>query len=179
MIEIIIMGALLALVLHSTVKQKVYSFQTITLSTLAAATAMIGSTKIDATRLQGAKISDIFGRFSWAGKTVGEGPVYYGFSQGLSLTEIQNVFAADPQSQDDPNGDQAMQRLIVVGEMSLNDAAGLDVDDHWHKIMWPSSWEVIEGSTFDVFVFNRDGSALTTGAVLKFNGMLNTEWRQD
>ncbi len=160
-------------------KQKVYTFQTITLSTLAAATAILASTKIDATRLQGAKLNDIFGRFSWAGKTVGEGPVYYGFCNGLSLTEIAAVFAADPQSQDDPNGDDAMQRLIVIGEMSLNDVAALNTDDHWHKLLWPTSWEIREGETFDIFVFNRDGSSLTTGAVLKFNGMFNTTWRQD
>ncbi len=163
----------------SPIQQKIYSFQNLGLGTLGAATALIGSTKIDATRLQGAKIKDIFGAFHWDGKTSGDGPVYFGFCNGLSTSEIAAVFAADPQSQDDPSGDAANQRLIVIGQMGIIEQNDLIEDDHWHKLMWPTSWEIREGETFDIFAFNREGSALATGTTLRFNGMLNTEWRQD
>ncbi len=160
-------------------KQKVYSFQTLTLSTLAAATALLGGTKIDASRLQGCKIIDIFGAFTWHSKTTTEGPVYYGFTNGMSITEIAAVFAADPQSQDDPTGDDSMRRIIVVGSMEKDLSIQPDDNSLWRKIMWPKSWEIREGETFDIFAFNRDSGALTTGTELRFDGMFNTEWRQD
>lgn len=162
-------------------KQKVYTFVNLSLSTLGAATAILNGTRIDGTRLQGAKIKDIFGSFTWEGKTVGDGPVYYGFSNGMSTDEIAAAFASDPQSQDDPSGDAAMQRLIVIGEMPINLAAQIQeaASDDWHKLVWPTSWEIREGETFDVFAFNREGSALASGTILHFDGMINTEWRQD
>ncbi len=159
--------------------QKVYSFATVTLSTLGGGVAILGNTRIDATRLQGCRLKDIFGTFNWEGKAANEGPVYYGFCAGLTVAQIAEVFNADPQSQDDPTGDESMQRLIVVGQMPFADQSDIIEDDHWHKLMWPSSWQIREGDTFDVFAFNRDSGALTTGALLHFDGMFNTEWRQD
>ncbi len=159
--------------------QRTFSFQKIALSTLGPATAMLGSTKIDTTRLQGVKKLEIFGRFSYDGKTTLEGPVYYGFSAGMAIAEIAALFAADPQDQDDDAGDAAMHKVMVIGEMQFVDTVAQDSNDKWFKFKWPQSWVVREGEDFSIFAFNRDSGALTTGATLRFDGMFNYEWRQD
>ncbi len=178
---IYIMGALLGLILHSGRQQKVYSFATITLGTLAAGTAIVGATRLDGSREQGCKMRDIFGKFTWEGKTVGDGPVYYGLAPSSMTTAlIAQVFNADPQSIfDETSTEEAMRRLIVVGEMPLNQAAAINEDDHWHKIMWPTSWDFPEGEGLNIFVFNREGGALASGALLHFDGMFNTTWLED
>ncbi len=180
-IVMLLMGSALLILLHTGKQTKVYSFTNTTLSTLAAATAVKQSLKVDASRLQGERIKDIFGKFTWEGKTVGDGPVYYGFCvDSLSVTEIAEIFNADPQSQvDTPDTERSMRRLIVVGEMPIAQAAAINEDDHWHKIMWPTSWKIQEGEGLCVFAFNRESSALASGTILHFDGMINGEWMED
>ncbi len=175
------MGALLALILHVGKKQKVFGSSNVPLLTLGGQTAILAVTRIDASRLQGVKIRDIFGIFNWSGKTTGEGPIYYGFADGrLSIAEIAETFNADPQVIDDvPASEQAERRVIVIGTMPEVDTVQLNVDDHWHKMMWPTSWTIPESVAFNVFAFNRGSGSLTTGTLLRFDGMFNTEWLED
>ncbi len=116
------------------------------------------------------------------GKTTAEGPVYYGFCDGnLSLTEIAEVFASDPQSEeDDPAGDRANRRLIVHGQWgqaTLSDeTAGALVP--WKRLLWPRSWVIREGNSLNAFVFNV-GGGLTNGTVARWDGVFQTEWMDD
>lgn len=159
-----------------------YSRNTLTLSTLGQNTALVASTKIDGTRLQGVKIIDIFGAFSMDGKTTGEGPIYYGFVvNDLTVAEIAEAFAADPQSQDDdPATSRADRKLIVVGQYgeAATSSQIAAQEQKWEKQMWPKSWVIREGNGFNIFAFNV-GAALTTGTVIRWDGVIKSEWRQD
>ncbi len=134
-----------------------YGFLNQSLGTLAAQTAITSTTRIDSSRLQGCRIVDIFGRFSFSGKTSGDGPVYYGFSHGdLSVGDIAEVFASDPQSQDDTAGEDAMRQIIVIGVMPKTATSSGATQDmtRWTKLTWPSSWVIREGQNFNTFAFN-------------------------
>ncbi len=162
-------------------EQKVYDTQFIALGALAAATAVIAATKIDATREQGCRIKDIFGIMTHNGKTAGQGPVYYGFADAnLSVAEIAEIFEADPQSQDDvPATEQIDRRIIVVGQAPHPEAIQEIANEKWERLMWPSSWVLKEGGGLNIFAFNRGTGTLTTGMVTRFDGMFNTVLLED
>ncbi len=166
-------------------QQRLYQFNNLALSTLAAATALTSATKIDTARLQGCRIKEIQGEFTWDGKTLDDGPIYYGFAHGdMDVTKIAAAFAADPQSQDDTDGSkEVLGKMIVVGtiprQTTSSDVTPQPNSSMWRRIKWPSSWVIREGQNFNMFTFNRGGGALADGTIVRFNGIFITEWRQD
>ncbi len=127
-------------------------------------------------------MKDIQYAVEWRGKTTLEGPLVYGFSEGLTIAEISEYFNADPQHDADPGAmEQSLRHLLVVGYIGFVTTASLfsgdRVDDYgkMEHLRWPG-WECIEGETFDFFVFNRDTSALTSGTLIDGFCMMRGEW---
>ncbi len=139
-----------------------------TIGTLAANTAILGSSRIDATRLNGCTIDKLRYNVSWFGKTAGvnEGPISYGFSRSMTIAQIAEFFAADPQSRADVEALEQSHRPIVVlgvvGQSQVeNSTAG--PNDSMRNGKFP--WDILEGMAFSPFVFNNNPANPMTGGM--------------
>ncbi len=138
------------------------------LGTLGSLTAVLtASTKIDSSRLMGAIPREISFDYSFDGKTNDEGPVVYGLSVGLSISEIKEFFAADPQSRAHSAALEESQRKVFVMGILGRLSTGSGDDIPWKTVKWPG-WHVVEGETLSFFHFNFGGNALTTGTNTNF-----------
>ncbi len=163
---------------------RVRDFKEFTLGTQGALIAQIAPTKIDAARLQGCTIRKLRWKMGFFGKTAGanEGPLGYGFSKDLTIAQISECFAADPQSsQDDEQLERSHRNLLLLGMIDqIETESSIGKDSRSLKnAKWPG-WPIIEGETWDVFVFNFNPSnALTTGAFLQMYFELYGDWARD
>ncbi len=148
----------------------VYDFITIALSTLGTLTAILGPSKIDASREMGFRVLRTEYWLEYEGKTDNEGPIIFGLSVDMTVSQIANAISADPQGRD-PEASEANLRakfpifpLKMLSEQSTESPGGgnaiisMDVA----KV----GWSLPEGSHLDFFAFNL-GSALTTGTVIR------------
>ncbi len=150
------------------------------LSTLGALTAIIDNTKIDAARLQGC-IPRKFGfQSTFAGKTATEGPVLVGLSNGLTIGEIAEWIAADPQRFDDPGASEQSQRPAMILDVLGKSETTVVGSTHppWRFYKWPG-WNIKEGQALNVFFFNADGSGLTTGTIVDWALQVLGDWIDD
>ncbi len=150
-----------------------------TLATLASNTFLIGSTRIDAARLQGTDVRKIAYTATWTARTAFEGPLLYGVSVGLTVAELKEWFEADSQSRVDTAAIEESQRhAVILGSMGDSQASSNDEVAIWRKSNWPG-WDVIEGEAVNMFVVNADSSAFTTGGLCKLFMQFLGEWRED
>ncbi len=156
-----------------------YLNKEVALSTLASGASIIVNTKIDSSREQGVTMKKLLMPSpSWAGKTAGEGPLIYGLSWDLTAVLIAQAINADPQDEDDTvEIEESGRKIIVLGTIPAGGVA--DVNPSLYKRVSIPWKEVPEGTTLKFFVHNADSSALTTGTVVKFNGVLIANWRDD
>ncbi len=106
------------------------------------------------------------------GATAQEGPIYVGVAHGdLSVTEIKEALEADALDQGDQIAQERARRkvrqfgvfMVLLPNSELNDGLPVRV-----KIKF-----VVEaGNVLNIFCYNRSGSQLTTGAILKWTGKL-------
>lgn len=159
-----------------------YDESVVNLGVLTGLTAVLGTTKIDASRLQGVQMKDIRGSMRLDGKTTSEGPIGYGFSIGLNAVEVAACLVADPQRVDDPSSEEnANFRVFPIAVAPLlftSRAAGEILQQPWVSFNFPS-WKIYEGVALNTWAFNYGGVALTTGAVVRFNGMYQYDWLRD
>ncbi len=153
----------------------------ITLGTLAAQTTINAATQIDNARLQGMRIKKMKGAFRLINLTQNDGPILYGFTTGLSTAEVTEALLADPQSVDDvPAVERGNRKVFPIGILS-NGAETTPVLEQplmWRRIRFP--WpEIPESQDLAFFAFNLDTSALTTGATLRFDGVVVGDWLDD
>ncbi len=163
-------------------RQIIQSFSHImALSTLAAKVALIGGTIIDGSREQGVRIKDMWLHVGWKGKTVDEGPIVYGIGKDLtSVALLKAYLEADPQGIDDVAELQklAAMKVMVLGNINFASTDSKEQFEGMRKIKFP--WKDIdEGSDLQVWAFNRDSGALTTGTSLDFEFVINGEWLHD
>ncbi len=151
------------------------------LGTLASGEAVLATTKIDGARLQGCRPKDIQYAVEWRGKTTLEGPLVYGFCEGMTIADIAEWFDSDPQHDADPGSlEQSLRHLIIVGYIGFVTTASLfsgdRVDEYGriYRTRWPG-WEIIEGEAFNFFVLNV-GITLTTGLLLDGFYTVRGDW---
>ncbi len=133
----------------------------IDLSTLGAATAIRGGSKIDSSRKQGFRVvqSDI--PIAWDGKTTAEGPLSVYLGINWEASELAAFLAADPQSKVEAPVRGNAQYLKLLGMIPREGTSG-SFNDNVPIVVKPN-WSCPEGETVGIFVFNEDTGALTTG----------------
>ncbi len=152
----------------------------ITLSTLAAKVALISGTQVDSSRSQGIRIKDMWLNVGWKGKTTQEGPIAYGIGRNLgSVALLKAALEADPQGKADSTELQnALLDVMQLGTIGFDSISSGDEQTFMRKIRFP--WKMIaEGSDLQVWAFNRDSGALTTGGNISFDFIINQEWLND
>ncbi len=111
------------------------------------------------------------------GLTQNEGPIEVGWADSeLIGAEILEKLDASPTSQTDiPAVEHARRRVRKLGQFSGNPSEKLaDGVAIWSKMWVP----VNDGQALiDVWVVNRSGAQLTTGAVVNFSGYIVGRWK--
>ncbi len=162
-------------------QQVTYLTATIILTTLASLTVLTSNLQIDGSRLQGARIKKLKGLFRIKGLTEGEGPLTIGFCHALSAAEVAEALVADPQSMNDvPAAEQGNRHVFPIGNLQEppTDQQVVQQPQMWQTYRFP--WKNIqEGTGLFIFAFNRDNSALTTGATIDFEGVCVYDWLED
>ncbi len=159
-------------------------FSEFTVGTLAALTAGLISTKIDASRLQGCSIEKLRWTVDYVGKTIAstEGPIAFGLSLGNTIAEVAAFYAADPQGQDDELELARSQLPIIelgrIGQSQSTPAQGAETAALKHG-KW-GGWPVREGVTLSHYIFNANpADAMATGMLLQLYTECLGGWRQD
>ncbi len=152
-----------------------------TLGTLTTNNAVVAVTRIDANRLNGCTIRKARYNIDIKGKTADEGPLLYGLSVGLTVTEIGGMFTADPQSKADEDEEDKSQRHAVFWGVIPKTFVATATDNmnavNWRNGKWPG-WDIIEGQAIETFVLNV-GAQLTTGTVVTMVTEFLGDWRND
>jgi len=145
----------------------------ISLTTLAAATALEANLldNVDEAHFYSAR-----GSWSIRDLTPGEGPIQVGFNDGVySAAEIVEAVDASPTSRSDRINIERAGRAVrnvgaFPGEVSqevLNDGRMV-----YTKVLMNMSGS----SVLNIYAINRSAAALTTGAVVRFEGLLTGYW---
>ena len=151
----------------------------IALSTLASLTAIAVILTPDSSRDQGVRIKQLKLACTYKGKTAGEGPLMVGLcDSNLSVAEIAEALVADPQHVGDvPATEQGNRRVFPIWNIGPALVAGDSVEG-FEDVHYP--WKTMEeGIGLKLFVFNADGSALTTGTIVTVTGSTVQEWLRD
>ncbi len=164
------------------VQMRSYDDVNITLSTLAAGAVLKGALKIDGSREQGVRITKMKAACGIFGLPANDGPVVIGLTnQDLSVTEIAECFAADPQKPDDvPGSEQSMRQVFPIWFSQIQGVVNTGVNGlrTYQNIAYP--WkEVQEGDGLAWFVINLDGVALGTGGVVSIASVTIGDWLGD
>ncbi len=121
------------------------------------------------------KVTSCEATYGVFGLTAGEGPLIVGVAHGdYSATEIKECLEAlaswDPV--DRVAGEQADRLVRQIGQF---DGESTDeVLNDGKPIKTKLNWTLEEGATFQLFIYNRSGATLTTGAQMSTNGHLNS-----
>ncbi len=153
------------------------------LGTLGAATTLLVATRIDASQFQGAKIAKVKGYVSWSAKTATEGPIIWGVCAGVSAAEVTEALLADPQRMDDPGESEKGNRKVfpigIIPAASTSSSVALAENPPFIRNWRVPSWSMLEEEAFNLFFFNRDSGALTTGTLIEFGLSVVTRWLDD
>ncbi len=185
MIEIIIMGSMLAILLHASrqvVQHMNVAFQ---LGTLAAKDAQQAVTLIDASRTQGLRITKLVGQWFIDALTAGQGPILVGMSTGLdTAAKVEEALEADPQDLEDVPAMEQANRKVAPQAVLTQDSDGAvgGGDGHWpiqRKQYMPFKM-IEEGNGLELFAYNLGSAALaSTDPLVRFVGVCVGEWLRD
>ncbi len=160
-------------------------FTEFSVGTLASLTAIVAGTKIDAARLQGCNIRRLKYHVGYLGKTggVAEGPVAFGVCKGMSVTEVKNFYAADPQSSsaDDVSLMESQFPILELGRVEQQGSNGPtdNVTPGLRSAKWPG-WSILEGQTWNHYIFNANpNDPLTGGMFLQMYTEALGDWLND
>ncbi len=135
-----------------------------TLASDTAITATVTGVATDTYRLVSAKQT-------WAlrGATAGEGPITVGYNHSdYSVTEIKECLEAFGIDQGDKTSQERMNRLVrVVGTFP---SSGNAVLNDGKPISTKLNWLIAIGAEAEIFAYNEDTGALTTGSVVHAAG---------
>lgn len=162
------------------VQMRSYDDVEMALSTLAAGAVIKGQLKIDGSREQGIRLSKMKAACSISGKTTGEGPIIVGLcNTDLSVTEVAEAFAADPQKElDTPASEQVMREVFPIWHFGKGVLTGQGDAQPYREVRYP--WkDVIEGNGLSWFAINLDSGSLTTGTLVDVSSVTIGEWRED
>ncbi len=152
-----------------------YDEGNVSLSTLANKVALTIGSKIDGSRENGFRILRTDYWITGHDFTAGEYPITVGLSFGsLSVAEIAEAFAADPQSSDKRNLiEQTMRPIFILG--ILGDTGDMRFLTGTVKPRWSSP----EGAAVKFFAYNSTGATLTTGASVRLIAKHFGVWLKD
>ncbi len=159
-------------------------FSEFTVGTLASLSAAVVGTKIDAARLNGCSVQRLKYNMDYDGKVAGtaSGPLLYGLVLELSVTEIAEFFAADPQSRvDEAALEESQRRILVLGAIGQSQLSGQEAGEvsAMKRGKWPG-WPIIEGEGVSHFIFNRNpGDPMPTGMFFQIYTEMYGEWARD
>ncbi len=124
----------------------------ITTDALAAVTGVVGTGKIDATRLNGYRTLSQRGYIRHRNSDGAGGPIMVGFAQaGMDLSEIEEAIEADPQSMvDQPATEQAARLYYLLGYLN----GGSDLVSTFKAFNTRHKASYIEGASLPYFVYN-------------------------
>ena len=109
--------------------------------------------------------------WGWRGATPGEGPVMVGYAHNdYTVTEIKESLEAEAAmaTGDKVANEQANRLVRLVGTMDFITEDGVLNDGR--PITTKLNWAIPNGGNVAVFVYNRSGGTLTTGAVSTISG---------
>ncbi len=154
----------------------------ITVGALGSLAAITGSSKIDASRLQGSRVVKIRAHMEFLAKTSGEGPWVVGYNIDTTTQETADALNADPQHRSDPSGLAQQNKVVPIWVIPFSATASLTtLESHemeMHDIYLPYK-DVIEGSQLNWFVFNLEAATQTSGAAVRITHVIVEEWRAD
>ncbi len=148
----------------------------ITLGALAQGAAVVSSSRIDDSRLQGYRVlrTDYF--IQVKGMTAGNSAVVVGLAHDLSAGEIQEAIGADPQRSNDPTLSPRAMRPVWPLEIFAANAEG-------NKLVTKGTtnigWSIPEGTLLEWFVVNMGDADLTTGTIVNILAKHFGVWLKD
>ncbi len=134
---------------------------------------------IDNARENGTRIKKWRYALTWKDKTSLEGPLIWGFSRGLTGTEIKEALDADPNGMIDvPATEHGNRDVIPMGMIPAAVAVASEEQQILREARFP--WkEVPEGTGLQMWVQNYDGSQLTAGWIVTLHSTFVYDWMED
>ncbi len=150
------------------------------IGSLAAATAILLGTKIDANREQGMKVFRAKLGLYYRAKTADEGPIVWGIACNVAdAAALAGILTDDEQSGFGDAKQGGMEWWKVLGMIPrLATESPLDKPDSVFVDV-KINWVIPEGSKMNVFAFNMDSTALTTGTLLDYYLDWSGVWLRD
>ncbi len=146
---------------------------------LASATAILLGTKIDASRENGFKIFKAKINLTYRAKTVDEGPLMWGLCCNVAdAAAIKGILEDDEQSSFGDPEIGGGEWLKILGYIPRG-ATASDLERAEEMIGTKINWVIPEGSKMNVFVFNMDDAAITTGTLLDYSINWSGVWLRD
>lgn len=148
-----------------------YIIQELGVAALAAGDVIAATTKIDASRLQGYRISKMEYGLHFEGGDDADA-VWFGLATGLTAAEVEECLEADPQSpQDVPAAEQVKRfvfplKLIGAGSEPVNATKTLN-------------WSIKEGQDLTIWAYNPTSAAISAGCVVQFVAKIYGKWLND
>ncbi len=159
---------------------------TLALSTLGAATAIAQVSRIDSSRENGFRIAKLRIAALLEGKTAAEGPLSWGISCNMSASDIGTAIKADPQAavnQNAARGEGTWLKMLGLIALGATNAALTGTPGGDDKIAmfdeYVINWSVPEGQNFQIWAFNMDTGALTTGSLITAAMEIFGVWLRD
>ncbi len=148
----------------------------VSLSTLGAGAVVLGI--FDETVNERTRVSSLDGIWTLSEHTAGEGPLVFGvahsdYSSAEVLEWIDNTGSWN--EGDLVNQEVAKRKIRQIGVFD-----GLTTEETMNEgkpIKTKLNWILLQGQTLDMWVFNRNAAALTTGSLVNINGHCNL-WPQ-
>ncbi len=161
----------------------VYDQLTLTLGALAANTAVLTASKIDASRRSGFRIVNTEYAFTYQGKTTDEGPISVGLAPSLNVTEIAEIYLADPQASNDHEADAESRRFIkqlfLIDKTSTTSGADAGGESHMNYRTVKVNWSIAEGDVLNWYAMNHDTAGLMTGTLIVIIAKHTGVWLRD
>lgn len=153
------------------------------LGAIAAGSALVGNILQDASREHGCRLSKLRWMSEWTGKTAGEGPIWWGFSWGLTQAEVIDCMTADPQFDIEADMVPARRNLVVIGYIprasTVSPLSITDTVPSFRTKRLPS-WDVPQGTAVNHFQFvPSNGVSLTSGTVHHMTLGIKQGWLND
>ncbi len=141
---------------HSNLVRQIDNVE-INIANLAALTAVLGPSRIDAARENGFRTVVQEGTISLDGTVLSAptgGPVMVGFTTDLSLVELNGAIENDPQDSMKVNNEDATKKIFVLGYLhSVNTGGNANASMLFKKKFQLS---IHEGETMQFFAYNTD-----------------------
>lgn len=149
----------------------------LTVGTLGANNAI--QTAVLAAGDQGKSLRNVYTRLNFEGKTAGEGPVWIGYSVGLTNAELAACLDAIPTRYKDPaQTEQANRRAVTIWDANRVATASINaVNEHELKRIRIPKWDIPKELALNLFAFSNDN--ITSGMTIRLVHDITYDWLHD